>query len=115
MPILRGDVYFVELGPTRGREINNIKKRPVVVMSVDDLNRKPLVVAVVPGTTRAGDYRNVVRIAPNARNGLTRETFFQCHQIRALDHSRFPPVPDGALSRAEMRQIEEALRFCLGL
>jgi mRNA interferase MazF len=35
-PVSRGDVFLVELEPTRGQEIR--KTRPCVVVSPDDLN-----------------------------------------------------------------------------
>ncbi len=40
MAIHRGDVYFVDLNPTVGRE--QAGKRPVVVISNDLINSKPL-------------------------------------------------------------------------
>jgi mRNA-degrading endonuclease toxin of MazEF toxin-antitoxin module len=91
MPILRGEVYYVELGPTRGRELD-LKRRPVVVVSINDINLKPLVVAVVPGTTHVTArrvFRNQVKVDPTSSNGLTNSTLFDCIQIKALDHSRF--------------------------
>ena len=48
MTVRRGEVYFVDLNPTAGRE--QAGRRPVVVVSNDTLNARPLVVAVVPGT-----------------------------------------------------------------
>ena len=50
MPIERGQVFFVDLDPVMGREIGGQKVRPVVVLSINDINSKPLVVTVVPGT-----------------------------------------------------------------
>jgi mRNA interferase MazF len=84
--ISRGQIYFVELGPVRGREIDD-KRRPVLVLSINDLNSKPLVVTVVPGTKAANKsthFRNVVLVAPTTTNGLLCETVFQCHQIKAV-------------------------------
>ena len=115
MPVRRGEVYFVDLDPTVGREMGGGKRRPVVVLSINDINRKPLVVTVVPGSTTASTFRNVVKVAPVPANGLSKHTYFQCHQIRAIDQSRFSPSPVGYLSSAEMARIEDAVRFCLGL
>jgi mRNA interferase MazF len=117
MPILRNEVYFVELGPTRGRELD-LKRRPVVVVSIDAINRRPLVVAVVPGSTcRAGRrlFSNQVLVSPTATNGLANPTLFECIQVKALDHSRFDQGCAGVLSDEDMTQIEKALRACLGL
>jgi mRNA interferase MazF len=48
MPIQRGDIYFVNLNPAQGRE--QAGQRPVLVLSIDAINRLPLVVTVVVGT-----------------------------------------------------------------
>jgi mRNA interferase MazF len=116
MPILRGEVYFVELGPTRGRELD-LKRRPVVVVSINDFNRHPLVVTVVPGTSYSGKrvFQNEIKVEPSDRNGLTNATVFQCLQIKALDHGRFDRGPVGVLDSEEMTRIERALGLCLGL
>lgn len=113
--MLRGKIYFVDLGPVIGREINGGKRRPVVIVSIDDINRKPLVVTVVPGTTSGRVFQNVAKVQPTPTNGLSRETFFQGHQVRALDQSRFGGQPAGTLSMNEMAAVEDAIRFSLGL
>lgn len=45
----RGDVYLVELDPTRGREIR--KTRPCLVVSPDELNHHLRTAIVAPMTT----------------------------------------------------------------
>ncbi len=46
--IKRGEIYFVDLNPTKGREQSG--NRPVLVLSVDSINKLPLVITVVVGT-----------------------------------------------------------------
>jgi mRNA interferase MazF len=41
MSIQRGEIYFVDLNPTKGREQTG--QRPVLVLSTDAINRLPLV------------------------------------------------------------------------
>jgi mRNA-degrading endonuclease toxin of MazEF toxin-antitoxin module len=66
--ISRGSMYFVNLDPVRGRE--QAGHRPVLVVSVDSINRQPLVITVVVGTDAARiqrDYPTNVRVpAPMA-------------------------------------------------
>ena len=50
MAIQRGDIDFLDLNPVQGRE--QAGQRPVVVLSIDAINRLPLVVTVVIGTKR---------------------------------------------------------------
>ena len=115
MSIQRGDIYFVNLNPVHGRE--QAGQRPVVVLSIDAINRLPLVVTVVVGTKGANvarDYPTNVRVAP-ADSGLPIETVFLCFQIRSLDASRFPEARAGKLSGQTLEQVEAAVRYCLGL
>src|SRR5687767_8211621 len=118
MGINRGEIYFVRLDPTLGREMGGDKSRPVMILSINDINRKPLVVTVVPGTsagTKRTYYRNIVLVAPSKENGLAVDTLFQCHQVRAIDHARFTAGPVGRLSAEDLRRIEGAIRYNLGL
>jgi mRNA interferase MazF len=115
MSIQRGEIYFVNLNPVQGRE--QAGQRPVVVLSIDAINRLPLVVTVVVGTKGANvprDYPTNVRVAAT-ESGLPTETVFLCFQIRSLDAKRFPPTPAGKLTRQAMEQVEAAVRYCLGL
>jgi mRNA interferase MazF len=111
----RGEIYFVDFDPIIGREQSG--RRPALVLSIDVINSRPLVVTVVPGTDGAnvrGDYPSTVRLAPT-ETGLPVETVFLCFQVRALDHSRFPTRPAGHMSAGGMRQVNQSVRYCLGL
>lgn len=111
----RGEIYFVSLDPVTGREQHGT--RPVLVVSSDRVNARPLVVTVVPGTDGANvarDYPTTVRVPPDD-SGLPRETVFVCFQARALDHGRFPGRPAGSLSPSWMAQVDAALRATLDL
>src|SRR5438270_351420 len=111
----RGEIYFVDFSPIVGRE--QAGRRPALVLSVDEINRLPLVVTVVPGTDGANfprDFDTAIRL-PAAETGLPIETVFLCFQVRALDHGRFPAMPAGQLSPNTMQRIEDTVRYCLGL
>lgn len=115
MAIRRGEIYFVNLNPVQGRE--QAGRRPVLVLSVDSINRLPLVATVVVGTKGenvARDYPANVRVTP-AESGLPMETVFLCFQMRSLDPSRFTDPPLGKVSGAILEKIEDAVRRCLGL
>ena len=115
MSIQRGQIYFVDLNPVQGRE--QAGQRPVLVLSIDAINRLPLVVTVVVGTKGANiprDYPTNVRVS-SSESGLPMETVFLCFQIRSLDPKRFPSQSAGQLSEAKMQEIEATIRYCLGL
>ncbi|KAF5425716.1 MAG: mRNA interferase MazF [Candidatus Methanocomedens sp.] len=115
MTIHRGEIYFVNLNPVKGRE--QAGPRPVLVLSIDAINELPLVVTVVVGTKGENISRNFptnVRVSPED-SGLPLETIFLCFQIRSLDPKRFPGKPAGKLSEDELERIEVVVRHCLGL
>ena len=115
MAINRGEIYFVNLNPVKGRE--QAGQRPVLVLSVDAINRLPLVVTVVVGTKGENisrDYPTNVRVSPED-SGLPIETIFLCFQIRSLDPKRFPEKPAGKLANNLFKKIEMTVRHCLGL
>jgi mRNA interferase MazF len=111
----RGEIYFVDLNPTLGRE--QAGKRPVLVLSIDAINELPLVVTVVVGSKGENvqrDYPTNVRV-PASDSGLPLETVFLGFQVRSLDAARFPEQAAGQLSSELMKKVEEAVRYCLGL
>lgn len=113
--IRRGDIYFVDLDPVKGREQSG--RRPVLVLSVDAINNLPLVETVVVGTKGENvrrEFSTNVRISP-AESGLPIETVFLCFQIRSLDPRRLPADPAGKLTDITLEKIENAVRRCLGL
>jgi len=114
-PPRRGQVYFVELSPVQGRE--QAGRRPVLVVSDNAINRLPLVVSVVVGTDAANtlrDYPTNVRVSA-PESGLPKDTVFLCFQLRALDPSRFPEHPAGAMPTTRMMEVDHALRLVLSL
>lgn len=115
MSIQRGQIYFVNLNPVQGRE--QAGQRPVLVLSVNEINQLPLVVTVVVGTKGENiqrDYPTNVRAKPE-ESGLPLETVFLCFQIRSLDPKRFPDRLSGKLSDEKLAEVESAVRYCLGL
>lgn len=115
MSIERGQIYFVDLNPVKGREQGG--RRPVLVLSTDEINNLPLVVTVVAGTKGANvrrDYSTNVRVSVE-ESGLPLETVFLCFQVRSLDANRFSDKPAGSLTAKKMAEVEKAVRHCLGL
>ena len=117
----RGEIYFVTLDPVVGRK--QAGRRPVLVVSDDSINARPLVVTVVIGSSGerwANDFPTNVRV-PAAETGLPKETVFLCFQLRSIDHARFqngvgkPNPPLGRLSTSRMKQIDHAIRLSLSL
>ncbi len=108
MNLRRGDVWWVDLDPTRGGEID--KKRPCVIVSSDVLNLHRKTVVVVPLSTSAVVRPPItVAVISGGRHAVA-----VTDQITAKTKERFGNRI-GSLSEAEMHDIEDALREVLGL
>lgn len=108
----RGDIWLVALGA--GRASEPAKTRPAVVVSVDDLYVGVLaeLVVVVPLSSSLAPSALRVEIAPSA--GLERSSRAICRALRAVARSRLRRQI-GAVTPADMAQIETALALVLGL
>jgi len=113
--IQRGEIYFVNLNPVKGREQEG--RRPVLVVSADAINAKPLVVTVIVGTDAANvprDYPTNVRV-PASLSGLPMDTVFYAFQLRSLDPGRFREPRAGSLKEDWMKKVDGALRLVLAI
>lgn len=79
--MLRGEVYLIQLDPTRGSEIQ--KTRPCLVISPDELNRNMRTVIVAPMTTGGHAYPWRVRCRFQGKSGSV-----AIDQLRAVDSER---------------------------
>jgi mRNA interferase MazF len=79
--VRRGDVFLVELNPTRGREIR--KTRPCVIVSPDDLNAALGTFIVAPLTTGSHAYPFRVACRFQGRDGHV-----VLDQLRTIDATR---------------------------
>jgi mRNA interferase MazF len=101
----RGDVYWVSLDPTIGAEIQKI--RPVVVVSINPLNRARKTFIGVPLSTSAPAIEHVNIV-------LTGGSVARCDQVRTLDKSRLKHKI-GKINTADMRTLSVSLKRVMGL
>lgn len=104
----RGEVWWADLEPTRGGEINKV--RPVLILSDDRLNRARSTVVAVPLTN--GGRANTPLVVPVPSAGPNSKVV--CDQVRALDKSRLQRRR-GDLSEEDLEQVEAAMRLILRL
>ncbi len=108
----RGEIWLVDLEPTRGSEIQKV--RPAVVLSANSI-RSLSVRVVVPLTGWQEHFQTTpwkVRIEPDSGNRLTKTSAADCLQLRCLDVERFIEQR-GALPSSILEGIMVAVNFCL--
>ncbi|MCL5260783.1 MAG: type II toxin-antitoxin system PemK/MazF family toxin [Gammaproteobacteria bacterium] len=104
----RGDIYWVDLEPTKGAEIK--KLRPCVIISATAINRARHTVVVVPLSTSARARPPLVITV----NCLDQTVTAICDQIRAVDKSRLVKTA-GQLKPEDLEALEDGLRQVLSI
>jgi mRNA interferase MazF len=110
----RGEIWIVDLDPTRGSEIQ--KKRTAVVLSANGLGVLPLHI-IVPITGWQPKFATapwLLKLEPTKRNGLAKESGADAFQIRSVSRERFLHRL-GVLGPDEIEEIAYRVAFCIGL
>ena len=108
----RGEIWTVNLNPTRGHE--QAGQRPALVVSADQLNASAAdLVVVIPLTTKGRGIPLHVEIEP-PDGGVQQTSFAMCENIRSVAKERLTDRW-GSVSRNTMEKIEARLYMLLDL
>jgi mRNA interferase MazF len=108
----RGDIWTVDLDPTRGHE--QAGRRPALVVSVDLFNRGPAgLVVVLPITSKAKGIPLHVPLAP-PEGGVKTASYVKCEDIRSISKERLAKRLGHVLPET-LQQIEDRLAVLLGM
>ncbi|WP_457642239.1 type II toxin-antitoxin system PemK/MazF family toxin [Persephonella sp.] len=108
----KGEIYLAKLNPTKGSEISKV--RPVIIFQSNYLKELPTLV-VIPLTTHLKDDWFPLRVRITKRGKLEKDSDAVIEQIKAIDKNRIVGNPIASLSDDELRLIEEAVLFVLGI
>ena len=110
----RGEVWDIDLDPTRGQEIQ--KTRPAVVISSDAVGklRVKLIVPITDWKPMFADNIWHVLLRPTPANGLTKDSAADALQTRSVSLERFTRKR-GRITQAEMEESVQALAAVIEL
>lgn len=112
-PPSRGEVWLVDLSPTRGHE--QAGRRPALVISADRFNASRAgVVFVVPFTTRRRGLPTHVEVRPPL-GGLREVSWARCEDLRSVSVERLVSGPLGAVTAEILESVGERVRLLLEL
>jgi mRNA interferase MazF len=109
---MRGEVWLVELNPTRGQEIQ--KTRPAIVVSSEMFSSIPLRI-VIPITSWQPKFSArpfMVKIEATSGNGLDRDSAGNTLQVRSISTERFVKCI-GQTSSKVLAEILAGLIICV--
>lgn len=109
MRIIRGDIYYANLGETVGSEQDGI--RPVLVIQNDIGNRFSPTVIVTAITSQINKAKLPTHV--ELKELLKRDSVILTEQIRTIDKARLQEKIT-TLADSEMKRIEDALLVSLG-
>ena len=114
-PLLRGDVYLVNLDPIIGKEIG--KARPAVIIQNDIGNKfSPVtIVAPISGVKEITKPLPIMIFLQNGEGGLSEESYIDCGQIRTIDKDLRLITKFGTLDKRIMSEVDKALIVSLSL
>ena len=99
------EIYWVELDPTRGSELQ--KTRPCIVISPDEMNHNISTVIVVPLTSTSKNYPTRVMIEFESREG-----WIVLDQVRCIDKSRLIKIA-GELDADKVIEVKAVIKKML--
>jgi mRNA-degrading endonuclease toxin of MazEF toxin-antitoxin module len=101
----RGEVYLAKLD----------KLRPVIVLSVDALNKSALDVCIVPVTTKEHAKFSVRIPLAAGDGGLKYLCWAKCYQVTTLEKNLLQNFAIGVLSEEKFNLVQEQVKVCLRL
>ena len=109
-----GEIYWVNLDPTVGDEIQ--KKRPVIVVNGghDRYLKLAIVVPVTAWNPNWDENPFFVTLEPDSDNGLKKKSAVDCFQIRAISHKRFIEKT-GNISFHKIQLIKKSIALILDI
>ena len=115
IPLLRGDIYLVNLDPIVGKEIG--KARPAVIIQNDIGNKFSPVTIIAP----ISSVKEITKPLPimvylqKDEGGLKEESYVDCGQIRTVDKEQRLITKFGSLDKNKMLEVDQAIKISLAL
>ncbi len=114
-PLLRGDIYLINLDPVIGKEIG--KARPSVIIQNNIGNKFSPVTIIVP----ISSLKEITKPLPimvfivKGEGGLKEDSYADCGQIRTVDKVERLITKYGTLDKLKMLEIDKALKISISL
>lgn len=112
-PLLRGDIYLINLDPVIGKDIG--KARPSVIIQNNIGNKFSPVTIIAP----VSSIKEITKPLPimvfieKGEGGLKEDSYVDCGQIRTVDKTERLITKFGTLDKLKMLEIDKALRISI--
>lgn len=108
----RGEIFIADLDPGFGRELH--KKRPVLILSGNKINKGTINAIIVPSSTQLPNNTGPDAVQIDKGEGVDKPSVLLPIFIRSIDQKRLIKKV-GSLSKIKMREVEESICLVLDL
>jgi mRNA interferase MazF len=111
MDVKRGEVYLIDLEPTKDSEQRKV--RPCLVIQNDIGNNNSPVTIIATITSKAKEYPFVVKLKKGEAN-FPKESYIQLNHIRTISTQRIVSKI-GSIKKESLEKVNNAIKVSLGL
>jgi len=114
-PLLRGDIYLVNLDPVIDSEIGKARPALIVQNNIGNKFSPVTIVAPVSSVKEITKPLPIMIFLEKGEGGLNEESYVDCGQIRTIDKIQRLVSKFGSLEKIKMTEIDKAIKISLAL
>jgi mRNA interferase MazF len=114
-PLLRGDVYLVNLDPIIGKEIGKAKAAVIIQNDIGNKFSPVTIIAPISGVKEITKPLPIMIFLEKGEGGLIEESYVDCGQIRTINKDERLITKIGSVNKSKMREIDKAIKISLSL
>ena len=114
-PLLRGDIYIVNLDPVVGSEIGKARPALIIQNNIGNKYSPVTIVAPISSTKEITKPLPIMAFVSKGEGGLIEDSYIDCGQIRTVDKTSRLVHQLGNLNKDIMGQVDRSLKVSLDL
>ena len=114
-PLLRGDVYLVNLDSIIGKEIGKARSAVIIQNDIENKFSPVTIIAPISSIKEITKPLPIMIFLEKNEGGLNEESYVDCGQIRTIDKNKRLVTKFGSLGKSKMNEIDKALKISLSL
>lgn len=114
-PLLRGDIYLVNLDPVIGSKIGKARPALIVQNNIGNKFSPVTIIAPISSVKEITKPLPIMIFLEKGEGGLNEESYVDCGQIRTIDKIQRLVSKFGSLDKIKMIEIDKAIKISLAL
>ena len=114
-PLLRGDVYLVNLDPIVGKEIGKARPAVIIQNNVGNGFSPVTIIAPISSVKEITKPLPIMVFLKKGEGGISQDSYIDCGQIRTVDKAKRLITKFGNIGKAKMLEVDKALKISLSL